>query len=256
MTMRKLAELIGVSHATVSRWFNGIAVPDVDQVSAVLTHLGVNGDERTKILNLAIRAAAAPADIAETNNSPAQFKELLTLERTAHTVVEWSPLLVPELLRTANYGRATVAGEAPTLKDAEVDHLTTLMLGRQNAITREDPVRLTAFVGVAAVISRIGGQATMAGQLRYLLTASRLEAVTVRLVPIETDWHGGLLGPFSIYERGELPTVIRIKRYHDTAFAHDPNVAQEYRKIAKELGSIAMSPDQSRDCLNTVINEL
>lgn len=255
MTMRRLGALLGVSHTTVGRWFTGVTVPDVDQVSAVLGHLGVDGDERTKILTVARRTAIAPADGVETKSSSTQLGELLELERTACSVVVWSPLLVPELLRTADYGRVTIAGEAPTLKDAEVDHLTTLMLGRQNAIARENPVRLTAFAGVAAVISRIGGRATMAAQLRHLLTASRLDAVTLRLVPIETDWHGGLLGPFAIYERGELPTVIRIKRYHDTGFVHDPNVAQEYQKIAKALGAIAMSPERSRDYINTVIKD-
>jgi transcriptional regulator with XRE-family HTH domain len=255
MTMRRLAALLGVSHTTVGRWFTGATVPDVDQVSAVLGHLGVDGDDRTKILSVARRTATAPVDEVETKSTSTQLEELLELERTACSVVEWSPLLVPELLRTADYGRATIAGEASALKDTEVDHLTTLMLGRQNAILREDPVRLDAFVGVAAVTSRIGGQATMAGQLRHLLTTSRLDAVTVRLVPIETGWHGGLLGPFAVYERDELPTVIRVKRYHDTTFVHDSNVAQEYRKIVEDLDGVAMSPNQSRDYLNTVIKQ-
>src|SRR5690348_5288285 len=119
LTMRRLGALLGVSHTTVGRWFTGVTVPDVDQVAAVLGHLGVDGDERTRILTVARRTAIAPADGVATKSNSTRLEELLEVERTACSVVEWSPLLIPELLRTADYGRATIVCEAPTLKDAE-----------------------------------------------------------------------------------------------------------------------------------------
>jgi transcriptional regulator with XRE-family HTH domain len=56
MTSRDLSAQLGLSHSTVSHWETGKRIPTTEDVASVLGAVGVNGDERGRILNLARHA--------------------------------------------------------------------------------------------------------------------------------------------------------------------------------------------------------
>jgi transcriptional regulator with XRE-family HTH domain len=251
MTMRTVAKQLGKSHSTLSRWFNGEVVPDIEDVAGILGVLGVVGDKRDEILALTRVSGLGPAWVT---SGPTGVSQQLTgsmeMEATAASMFEWSPLVVPGLLQTESYARAIV-GANDKLKPGEVNHLVTLRLGRQHAIRRDDPIQLTAILGLPAIQGGIGGSQIMAGQLRHLLKVSTdVDAVTLLLARVDGGWHGGLLGTFVLYEfDAPLPSIVSLEHHRTGSFIDDPDDVAAYTELATDLRELAYSPDETRDLL-------
>jgi transcriptional regulator with XRE-family HTH domain len=254
ISMRTVATRLGKAHSTLSRWFNGESVPDIEDVAGLLGVLGVVGDDRDHILELArgeVRGAWA------TTGPPGIYQQLtgsMEMEATAASMFEWSPLVVPGLLQTESYARAII-GANGQLAQAEVNHLVTLRLGRQHAIRRETPIRLTAILGLPAIQGGIGGSQVMVGQLRHLLkTSTDVDAVTLLLARVDGGWHGGLLGTFVLYEfEGSLPSIVSLEHHRTGSFVDDSDDVAAYTELATDLRGLAYSPDETRDLLQQEI---
>ena len=118
LSTSELGTRLGRSHTHVSRWENGKLTPREADVGAVLGILGVTGDERERLLQLA-RDAGDPNWVA-----PGVGKQLTVLteyERTAQRITDVEPLLIPGLLQTGNYARSIMLGAGATRGEAAND---------------------------------------------------------------------------------------------------------------------------------------
>ncbi len=255
MTLRAVAERLGVNHSTVSRWASGATVPDAEQVAGLLAVIGVVGQEREEILDLARtetrgRTWVTPGPTGVSH----QLTGTMEMEANASAMVEWSPLVAPGLLHTRETARAIIS-KAP-IDAATVGHLVTLRLGRQHAITREDPLSYTAFLGVPAIHGGIGGPEVALGQLRHLARMGERENVTIRLVPVDGDWHGGLLGSFALYDfTGGLPSIVALEHHRTGSFVDDPQDVNDYKSLAADLDGLAYSVGESLDLIKQEIEQ-
>jgi transcriptional regulator with XRE-family HTH domain len=186
VSMNSLARVLGESKSTVSYWETGNRVPSTEDVASYLTALGIVGEQRDTILDLA-RGASEPDWLTVGIPGIAQqLAGVLECERTASAVTNWSMGLVPGILQTSDYAREVIGQDFPGA-EAKV----ALRLSRRDALTRRNPVHLTALLGEMAVRQVIGGREIMADQLRYLLTVAELETVRLQVVPIGDGWHPG-----------------------------------------------------------------
>lgn len=252
LSVRGLARKLGVAHTTVSRWETGFNVPNMADVATTLAHLGVSGVERTKILAVA-EDAARPDWLATGMPKAVGGAAITDMERTATAMTEWSPLLVPGLLQTADYARAILAGS--TRPGPDVETRVLIRLGRRDALTRSRPMQLSALVGESALHGGIGGPAVMLDQLRHLLAMSELAAITLRLVPLSGEWHPGLMGPFILYGFAGDPPIVYLEHYRADAFLYHPGDVAGYQEAAETLGRLALSPDESRVAIRETIRQ-
>jgi hypothetical protein len=256
LSVRAVAKLMSVSHPTVLGWIDSDnrRVPNAETVAALLAHLGVNGDRRERILEIA-RMKDEP-DWLTTGRAgiSQQLAGVMELERSAVAMVDWSPLCVPGMLQTDRYARAII-GSNPRLGATEVDHLVKVRLGRQNALMREKPVRLTALLGVPAIQGGIGGRDVMAEQLRYLVRASTFGTVTLQVVGVDGDWHGGLSGPFLLYERPGLPTILHCEHHRTGTFVTEAADVAGYEELTNTLRELACSPEESRGLITEQVKK-
>lgn len=253
--VRKLAGLLGVSHSTVVGWERGRHVPAVETVSAYLALVGVTGDERERILDLA-RGAAEPDWLAVgIPGIGSALAGVMECERTATRITDWSPMLIPGLLQTSDYARAVIGG-GDNLPRHLVETRVTLRLGRRDVLTRPKPAHLVALIGLPAIRQCIGGRDVMLGQLRYLLDISRLDTVTVRLVDVEGDWHPGLMGPFTVYDFPSAPSIVHLEHHRSGVFLSDRQDVEAYRAAIDTVTRVAMSPAESAQLIATRIADL
>ncbi|MBC3843925.1 helix-turn-helix domain-containing protein [Streptacidiphilus sp. 4-A2] len=112
---------------------------------------------------------------------PKWFRQLVDLEKQAHSTRVWFPFSVPSLLQTESYMRAqfTTWGHSPS----RVDELTAARLSRQGLLFGTNPLQLFAVMDQAALYHHMGDAPLMAEQFEHLVRMSRLRNVTLQVVP-------------------------------------------------------------------------
>jgi transcriptional regulator with XRE-family HTH domain len=124
------------------------------------------------------------AELYEASRSwvPVQFRQWAEYEDQATRLLVWSPDIIDGLLQTADYARALLS--ARTSNDEIVTgRLTARMERQQRILRRDDPPHVWFVVDEMALYRRVGSAAVMAGQLRRLVEVSRLDHVTMTVMP-------------------------------------------------------------------------
>ncbi|WP_245776087.1 helix-turn-helix domain-containing protein [Saccharopolyspora flava] len=251
--LRGLAALLDTSHATVSRWETGARRPGVAEVAAYLQAVRASAEVRDRLLEIAGEPDAPRWLSIGMPEQPRQLATLLEIERAATRITTVSPLLVPGLMQTADYAREImIAAEVPA---SEIDTRVAVRLGRRDAINRKKPAQLHAFVGELALRQEIGGDETMADQLRELLKLAEQPNVELRVVPIRTGWHAGLEGPFVLVEFDDRDPVISIENRVSAIYLDEPEDVSAYRAALPRVEQVAMSPAESSSFIADIVKE-
>jgi len=259
LTVRELASRIGMSHATVSKWENAKQVPDLENVVAYLQACDVTGEARERVLQL-VRGTTDPNWLVPGGSQ--ELIDLLECERTAVEIDEWSPLLVPGILQTADYARAILSASV-TLSPRELDGLIKVRVGRRKILTdvRDEeadlgPADYTALISENALRERVGGDRVLVEQLGYLGELAELPTVTIYVVPSRQDWHPGLSGPFILYRFGDASPIVHLEHHRSSAFLYDEGDILAYKAAATVIRRRAMSTEDSLRFIEQVRNEV
>lgn len=254
LSVRQLAEKIGKSHTTVGRWESGARSPRPVDVATVLSALGADNSLREALVELA-RNTDGPHWVA--SGLPEQRHQLtavLELERDATRVVNVSSLLVPGLLQTSRYARAIMsAGGVPP---EEVETRVAVRLGRQDVITRADPVQLLALIDEPVLQRRIGGPEVFREQLQAVLATGERDNVEVRIIPLSTGWHPALEGSFVLLEGRDRSPVVHIENRRSGQFFHEHDDVRAYQNAVAWLQDVALSHEDSAKLIAKVIEEM
>ncbi|MFD9702129.1 Scr1 family TA system antitoxin-like transcriptional regulator [Lentzea sp. NPDC059081] len=248
--VRPTARLTGVAHSMISQWVNLKRIPSVEVVTTVLEKLGLSEEDRERIIVLA-RAAAESSYL--TTGLPGVSERLAAVldnERRARKIFDWSPLLIPGMLQTSRYARAIFGGGG-----TEVEARVTMRMGRRDALTRPDPIELTAVIHEAALRQHIGGQSVMPEQLEHLLKMTELPSVSLHAVSDANDFHPGLIGPFIVYqfEEGE-PSTVHLEHHRTGVFLYGAADVDAYRIAAQEVREVAMSAEDTAALIAEILN--
>jgi transcriptional regulator with XRE-family HTH domain len=249
--VRQLAKILDVQHAKVSHWENGKRIPTTEDVASYLTAIGVTGDERDRLLDMA-RTVHQPNWLAA--GIPGIRQELAALmefERTAQNIMIWAPLLIPGLLQTGDYARA-VMGASPSAGTR-----VAMRLGRRDILTRRNPVQLTAVMSEGALRQPIAEPDMMADQLDHLVDTAERSNVTVQVIPSRTGWHAGLAGPFVLLEFPKAKPIVHLEHHRASVFLFDDDDVTIYVDVARTICcELAMTPDESLEFIRQTREEI
>ncbi|MCX2730193.1 helix-turn-helix transcriptional regulator [Saccharopolyspora sp. NFXS83] len=245
--LRVLARQLEFSHTQISHWETGYRVPGVETVAMILTALRVSAGERERILDLARNLGEPSWLTVGTAGIPQQLAGAIECERAASAISEWSPMVVPGLLQTADYSRALLEGI--DLSKEDLDARVIARAGRGEVLNERDPLRFEALISEAVVHEPIGSARTMRTQVEHLIDISAKPNVTIRVVPLRVGWHPGWSGPFVVYEFPDAPAVVHFEHYSSGVFVPVEHDVREYRKAVRKIHDIAMDPTGSLDCL-------
>ncbi len=251
--VRQLAQELGRDHSLISRYESGERVPKLEDIATILAIIGVNGERRDEILDLA-RGTNQPRWLAVTLPEQRQMlAALLELERTATSIIEVTPLLIPGLLQTTRYIRAIMtAGGVPA---DEIETRVAVRIGRRETITQDTPAKLTALVGETALRQEIGGPDVMIEQLRHLLAMAKRSNVDLRIIPFTAGWYPALEGPFTVIDSTDSAPVVHLENRRSGLFLHEPEDLDLYREAAKSVLEVALSPEESTEFIADFIYE-
>ncbi len=251
LTSYQLGQQVGRGHAHISRWENGKLTPSEEDVAALLSALGVTGDERGSLLELA-RQAGDPHWLSP---GVEQQRAVLTeYERSSTQVTDVEPLLLPGLLQTADYARCVMLGAGSSR--GEADARVMFRLGRREILTRRKyPVWLHAFVGEAALRYPPCEVDVMQEQLWELLAWNELENITVQVVPFGAGYTAAMEGRFVLFESNTAYPVVHLEHYRASATITDSADVRAYQEAVDQLRTVALSESASVELISGLMQE-
>jgi transcriptional regulator with XRE-family HTH domain len=254
ISVREVSRRLGISHSVISYWENSKRVPRLEDVASYLTAVGVTGNDREAILDLGRHADAQNWLTVGIPGISQQLAGTMECERAASAITDWSPHVITGLLQTSDYARAIIGGGS--LPANEVEARVLVRMGRRDVITRSNPVRMTAFVGEAALHEMIGGPQVMADQLRFLVKLGESDTISVQIVRSYQGWHPGLNGPFVLYDFDGAPSIVLLEHHRTGAFVTEPDDIAGYKSAVDRINRLAMSPADSLTLITRTADEL
>jgi transcriptional regulator with XRE-family HTH domain len=180
-------------------------------------------------------------------------------ETEASEILNHELLFIPGLLQTESYMRALFSLRAHEQR-LELDVADRLF--RQRRLTdRDAPLRLSAILDESALHWPIGGPDVMRAQLSNLMERSRLDTVTLQVMPRGPKPYGGMAGAFTVlrFPVDEDPDRLFISHPFGAINIEDRGGVEEVkaaRHLFDQLRSQALSPGDSVELIERVAREL
>ncbi|MEV7777787.1 helix-turn-helix transcriptional regulator [Kitasatospora sp. NPDC088351] len=137
-------------------------------------------------------------ELASREDFPDKYKRFMELAEQAigHEAYETT---VPGLLQTADFASAVLQAGEPFAAEEEIDDWLTKRLRRQDRLSRQpSPCRYWFILDEGAIRRPVGGPAVMVVQLTRLLHASRLQHVTIQILPFSAGAHSEIGGSLTL----------------------------------------------------------
>jgi len=254
ISAHEAAAAIRASHSKISRIELGkSAIREID-VLDLLTHYGVDPAEREQFMTLAEQASHRGWWHSFGDILPDWFKAYIGMEEAAKSIRIYEPLFVPGLLQTPQYAAAVLAlGDIPV---SETERHVILRKERQRRFT-EGQLKLWAIVDETALRRPVGSPETLRDQLRYLISLSTRQNLTLQITP---HGAGGYAAPsgFSILRFGDkdMPDVVYMEHLTSALYFDKKTDVDRYLLAMERLSIISAKPAQTRSILSTIINQL
>lgn len=183
--------------------------------------------------------------------SPA-YADLISLEDDAKSMRTFQTTLIPGLLQTASYARATIDALSMTKTAAEVNALTQVRMARQSVLARPEPLELWAIVHEATLHPRVKSDPKMMKeQLQKLLDHAVLPHVSIQVLPLDAPPHAGMHGGFALIgfpETADLD-VAYLESLTSALYVEDPAEVSRYGSAFERLRAAALPIDESADLI-------
>jgi hypothetical protein len=178
---------------------------------------------------------------ARAGHDPDWFKQHLEHEARASVLKIYELAVVPGLLQTADYARASFTAGGLT----DIETLVASRLSRQEALDRPDPPTVWVLLDEGVLDHRVGSPEVMRAQLTRLLEVNRLHHVTVRVVPRTVGWHFGLEGSFKIMTT-DTGDVVYTEACGGGRLITDPLEVRSFTLRHDRIGAWALPVDSSQ----------
>jgi transcriptional regulator with XRE-family HTH domain len=184
---------------------------------------------------------------------PAAFRPFAQYESEAVALSIFEHSVVPGLLQTVDYMRA-VLGTRPNTTEDEIEDLVSGRLARQLVLTRDDPPapQVWALIDEGALHRPVAPPAAMHDQLSHLVAMSHRPNVTVQVIPYTAGGHIGLIGAFTIADRGAGPSIVNVEDIADGRVIEDAPTVSVVALRFTSLRDDALPRGASRDLIASV----
>ena len=250
IVLRDLAVLAGSSAANISNWERAERLISEDRLIRLLDALEVTEDERERLLGLR-RQAEGPGQLMSGPSSIGeQLAKLIEYEQVARKITAVAPLVIPGLLQTSDYARATLD------RHQDIDTRVALRIGRRDILTRKrNPVELVAVLDSEVLVRPVVPPDTMVDQLRHLLAMAELPNVTIQVRQSTLPGYSPIQGgPFILLEFATATPIVHLEHYSSSVSLWKEEDVHQFADAANEVRNEAMTPARSAEVIAEIAN--
>jgi transcriptional regulator with XRE-family HTH domain len=190
---------------------------------------------------------------------PARFSQFLSLESSAISIRIFETVMVPGLLQTEAYARASDSANTPGITPEEVERQVQLRMERQQHVLA-DPPELWVILDEAVLHRPGGGPAVMAEQLEHLARVARTRepgGINLHVVPFSHGPYQGQLGPFTIfgYEEDQHSPVVHVGGQEGSVYMNDEKDVSRCTIAYNQMTAAALSGAKSAELIEAVARQ-
>jgi transcriptional regulator with XRE-family HTH domain len=252
----QVAGQLRCSTSKISRLETGKGIPKAADVRELIRIYGVVADTEREMLLRLVRESRTEGWWESYVDGVASERFFLdepgryaALEDDAVALRSFDYGILHGLLQTPDCARAVLTAQLPHHSRHEIDQLVELRERRQEALTRPEPLRLTAVVDESGLVRTVGGPAVMAAQLHHLLGMTELPNVTVRVLPFTAGFRRAHMGHFMILE---IPAalgsdIVYAEGHAGETFLEVESDVDLYRDVFDDALARSLEPGKSRE---------
>ena len=247
---------LGWSPSKISRYEQGRAALPQDEIEKLLDFYGVTDPERGQLLSLARESNERGwwEDYADALPDP--YQTFIGLEAEAASVAHWQIGVVPGLLQVEEYARQLHLGyqSVDPITPGVVERRVRVRMIRQQLLTRDPPLELSAVIDESVLLRRIGDRQLMRTQLEHLVQASQLSNVELRVLPL-SEGRSIMTDAFVIFsfgpigQPGRLHDVVSTEGLSSEFYVEGESDTFIHRLVFQNLVEKSLSPAESRDLI-------
>jgi hypothetical protein len=258
ITAAAAGHAIRASHAKISRMELGrVGLRDRD-VADLLTLYGIIDEQERRAFLTLVRRANVPGWWHQYSDIVASWFEIyLGLEQASAVIRTYQPQLIPGLLQIQDVARGVIELGHPRPSNDDLERRVSLRMARQEILTQPAAPQFWAVIEEAS-LWRINGPSVMRDQIDHLITMAELPNVALQVIPIHSDAHVALGGPFTIlrFSNPDLPDIVYLEQLSSALYLDKDDDVQHYRAIMDRLCMQSKSPAETISFLDNLRKEL
>lgn len=257
MLLKEVAEYLQRDPSTVSRFESGeypIRRPDL---MALLDLYGVAKARRREVLmKLSEEVWQKGWWDGFAPDVPGSFIDYVWLESRAREIRAFDNTVMPGLLHTPDYARATITAAELDGTEDYVDRGVELRMARQRILESAEPPRLSAILDEALLCRQVGGPQVLAAQLRYLGECAVRPNFEIRVLPFAAGAHASPTGAFRVFAMEEpFPEIAYAETPQGAIYVESPD-SQQFARTYDRLRQLSLDPDESAELISAMAEEL
>lgn len=249
LTGDDVAERLAWSTAKVSRLENARTGAKIDDIHALIDLYDIAESHRSELIALA-HDAAEKGWWEGYRELPGGYSALIALEDEANKITQWETYIVPGLLQTEAYARATISGLHlfDTVPPREIDRRVEVRMRRQGILHRAEPVEYTVLLDESVLQRLVGDHAVMRAQLDHLRSVAELPNVTLRVLRLGVA-HPLMEASFQLLEFDPVhdvvfPDIVHTESLTVSQFI-DEKITHMYRLAFEGMARVALNSAES-----------
>ncbi|KWX00696.1 XRE family transcriptional regulator [Carbonactinospora thermoautotrophica] len=244
LSLSEVSAATGIGRAKLSHMETGRYQQYPDDIAAVLKVYGVAQRDIDRLTSLAGRADSKTWWAPWAHVVPDWFKTFVGLEGLAESEFAYEPIVVPGLLQTEAYAQELTRASGFVRPDHH-ERFVSFRLARARRLTEEEPLRLHAVIGEAALRLHVGTPEIRRAQYEHLLDLADRPNVTVQVLRPENGPHTAVTGKFTIMDFVDVRSIAYVELLDGAVYVQDPDDVRTYKMAAENLQQVALEPDES-----------
>lgn len=258
-TMQEAAEFLQVDTAKISRMESATYPARKAEVLALLDFYTVSNErDRQLMIQLTDDIWRKGWWDGFRRDIDQRFVDYPWLEARAVSVKSYEVLALSGLMQTRAYASTVIKrAEGAQAEAKHIERFIDWRMTRQQVLGGDDPKNIEAVIDESALRRLVGGPEVMKRQLSHLRELAVKPNVTIRVLPMELDWHPGFSGPFTIFEMPEpYPDVAYAENFAGRAYVEETEDVERFRRAYDELRDASLSISKSTKLITSIEKEL